>query len=255
MFKGGGGDAIDREYNRRMAKIYEQQNQIGMAQYDFWRGGTTDAKGNFVPYTDDQGNPVFSYRDWESAQVQSNMELLPYQDRLQKMMLASETALTPVRMQTEAAQLKQAGLQAGLQTKSMEEYLKQMGITTEQMGLQTKSLQEGLAQQQLQTGFLKEKSGLASEYFQAAQNTPTKEELQGFATADVMQSQAQQAAGLKQQLGAAGVKGTSGRYTGALADVASAGVKALSQQRTMAGVQARQEKLGALSEAMKSQLA
>ena len=186
---------------------------------------------------------------------------MTYQDRLQKTALVAETALVPIRMQTEATQLAELQKQAPIETASMQANLEniqaQTGYYGAQTGLiqtQTKVQEEALKQQQIQTGFLGEKSKLATQYFQAAQNTPSEAELKGRATADVMQSQAQQTAGLTHQLGAAGVNATSGRYTGALADVASAGVKALAQQRTNAGIQARQEKLATLGEAMKTTL-
>jgi hypothetical protein len=153
-------------------------------------------------------------KNLQMAQIEAAQEILPFAKELTKEQMASELAILP-----KATELTLLGMEA----------------------------QKGLLP--YQTAAAKATLDTVMQVQEAAQHTPTEEELKSRATSNVMQAQAQETAGLKQQLGAAGVKAASGRYTGALADVASAGLKALAQQRTDAGLAARQERLSALTTA------
>lgn len=55
---GGGGDSVDKKYNRRMATIAEAQQAMAEEQFDFWRE---------------------TYKPFEVAQVAANMELMPFE--------------------------------------------------------------------------------------------------------------------------------------------------------------------------------
>lgn len=70
MCGGGGGDTIDKEYNRRMAAIAEAQSGMAQQYFNFWK---TD------------------YRPLEREQIQANRELLPYQTGLAKLNMAAQS--------------------------------------------------------------------------------------------------------------------------------------------------------------------
>jgi len=86
LCKGGGGDTVDKEYNKRMANIAERQQGIADEYFKFWE--TT-------------GKP------YEQAQMAANMELMPY-----------EVATQKLGLQARASELQQA-------KPVMEEYYKQ----------------------------------------------------------------------------------------------------------------------------------
>lgn len=90
---GGGGDTVDKDYNRRMAQIAEQQQAMAAEYFDFWR---SDQKG------------------LESAQIASSLELLPAQTQLQQSQIEAEQRMMPAREAEEAERLKynKADLQA-----------------------------------------------------------------------------------------------------------------------------------------------
>jgi len=60
---GGGGSTVDKEYNKRLAKISERQMAMSEEYMDFWRQ---------------------SYRPLEEARAAANLELIPGQTGLAK---------------------------------------------------------------------------------------------------------------------------------------------------------------------------
>ncbi len=81
--KGGGGstNAVDYEYNARMATLSEEQQAWAREYFQMWQQ---------------------HYKPYEIAQAQANMELLPLETNLYKQQINSATQLLP--QQTEAAQ-------------------------------------------------------------------------------------------------------------------------------------------------------
>lgn len=61
-----GGDGVDKEYNRRMAKIAEEQHAMGKQMFNFYKYGTFDAPEGEEIGHDVVGDPEnFNSDDWE----------------------------------------------------------------------------------------------------------------------------------------------------------------------------------------------
>ncbi|WP_432736464.1 hypothetical protein [Maridesulfovibrio sp. FT414] len=81
---GGGGDSIDKEYNARMATIYEAQQAMSEESMDFWRS---------------------DYKPMEREQIAANRELIPYQKDLAKDQITAQRELLPLQTETSRKQL------------------------------------------------------------------------------------------------------------------------------------------------------
>ncbi len=81
---GGGGDNVDREYNARMATIYEAQQGMANDYFDFWKS---------------------DYQPMEREQIAANRELIPSQTALAKEQIASSRELLPLQTETSKKQL------------------------------------------------------------------------------------------------------------------------------------------------------
>ncbi len=119
----GGGDGIDKEYNARMATIYENQNEWANEFNDFWADyenpyevakldanqrmlegdtalaiETTAAEREALPYQTEQATAEAQYG---AASAKSAMELLPMQTNYEKERLTTatekEAAMRPVQ--------------------------------------------------------------------------------------------------------------------------------------------------------------
>lgn len=76
--KGSTTTTVDKEYNRRMATIAEQQQAMAQEYFDFWQD---------------------EYKPMESAQIRANMELMPQQTRLEKLRMQAEEDLMPMQVE------------------------------------------------------------------------------------------------------------------------------------------------------------
>ncbi|WP_321404020.1 hypothetical protein [Maridesulfovibrio sp.] len=81
---GGGSDAVDEEYNARMATIYEAQQEMAEDYFDFWKS---------------------DYQPMEREQIAANRELIPLQTEVAKEQLKSSQELLPLQTETSKKQL------------------------------------------------------------------------------------------------------------------------------------------------------
>lgn len=115
---GSSGPTYDKEYNKRMANLYENEFAMAQEYSNFWKG--LDANGR--PILDDNGVPVTSYADVELAQQAANAKLIPAQTNYQ---LASLNAAGKLIDPTTDLSLK------GIQTESQ-----RLGLASNVMGAQ-----------------------------------------------------------------------------------------------------------------------
>lgn len=96
--KGGGSTTTntqDKEYNRRMATIAEEQQDMYDQLFNFYK------TGEFVG----PGEGSASYADMEKAQIESNLGLIPQQTALQEESIAAQRELIPEQTALQTAQM------------------------------------------------------------------------------------------------------------------------------------------------------
>ena len=117
LCKGGGGQAVDKEYNRRMAGISERQQNMAEEYFKFWQS---------------------DYKPFEQAQIQENMKMLPHltestiaesqykTEQYQGMLKKDEkgNSLLGLQQEHERAKLEQNMTLMGDQTKVAQEMYK-----------------------------------------------------------------------------------------------------------------------------------
>jgi hypothetical protein len=266
-FKGGdSGDSFDAAYNERMATIAEQQQGMAMEYFDFWKS---------------------DYKTLEQAQIQSNLDEVPFQSALNLENIQAQRDALPGQVALGQAQneygieeinanssllpgqtgltLEQIAAQRDLlpgQTAYTSEQIAagrqllpgQTALTSEQIAAQRRLLpgQTNLSELQMSdtTAGIQERAPVRSAFYKSALDGINVDQRVSDASADVMHSFKGADAINRRNIARTGVNPNSGRYE----DLSRRGsldmAKSVAGAKTQARTLAELEKFGRLQGAM-----
>jgi len=279
FFGGGSGDtvSVDYAYNKRMATIAEEQSDMAGEYFDFWKSGTGGSyqtktvanpnKGWGQPKTIQErtwapDGSTNGFRDMEQAQINANIEQIPFQSELdleniqaQRDILPGQTALGMAQNEANLSLIPSQTSYAGEQIAAGRELLPGQ---TALSGEQTAASRELLP---LQTGYSKAQitdSMTAMNERAPVRNAFYKESLEGVdvesranrAAADASQSFMNSNNIMRRNSARMGVNPNSGRFAGMQNENSLNRAKTVAGAKTKARTGAEQENYGRLNTAM-----
>jgi len=209
---GGGGDAVDEEYNARMATIYESQQGMAEEYFDFWKS---------------------DYQPMERKQIAANSELIPYQADLMKQQIAAQSELLPLQTDLSKEQIGARRELIPLET----------GLSKEQIASKRELLP-------LQTEAKKKQYGVRQELMDQALKGVDVDSRVSQAEADVSHGYGMAGAKAQRNFSRAGLNTNSGRFAAMQKDLTLSQAQSAAGARTKARRNAEEEnfrRLGAAS--------
>jgi len=220
---GGGGNGIDREYNKRMASIAEAQQNIAQKNFEFWES---------------------DYKAMERDQIAANRALIPHETNYQAVKLNSDVDLIPHRADHEKHLLAHEKQLLPSQTK--------LGIAQNQAALSLLPHQTDYARAKIgdDMQYMREKAPVRNAFFRESLEGVNVEGRANKAAADAAHAFASSHMSMGRDMARMGVNPNSGRFAAMGTSNAMNRAKSIAGAKTSARTNAEKENYSRLTNAM-----
>lgn len=249
--KGGSSmTSVDKDYNRRMANLSEEQQAWARDYFNMWQE-------HFKPYEIEQVKANRNNLPLENGlyteQLQAARNLLPYEQDLYRKQLAQSSELLPYQTSTAKQFLQTSGNALNLYNQQLDASQKllpqQLASTQKLLGASDNGVD--LYNQQIAASkeLLPQQVEAAKQFFQASTKGVDINERMGLATADAAAAWKNMNEANLRENARLGVNPNSGRFQGTQAALGTQQAAQMAQAKTSARVGAEQENYDRLMKA------